>query len=80
MVDGQDERKAELEVVPRGGGTALDGDGGVDEHPRDGDPERDGGPIGGEREGEVEEGTLESEVGPEVGGEGGGECGAGKEV
>lgn len=51
MVDGQDEREAELEVVPRGGGTALDGGGGVYEHPRDGNPERDGGPVPGEREG-----------------------------
>jgi hypothetical protein len=80
MVDGQDEREAELEVVPRGGGTALDGGGGVYEHPRDGNPERDGGPVPGEREGKVEEGTLESEVGAEVGGEGRGECGAGEEV
>lgn len=80
MVDGQDEREAELEVVPRGGGAALDGGGRVDEHPRDGDTERDGGPIPGEREGELEEGALESEVDAECGGDWGGERGAGEEV
>jgi hypothetical protein len=40
----------------RGGarrGAALDGGGGVDGHPRHGDPERDGGGLPGKREGEV---------------------------
>lgn len=79
VVDGEDEREADLDVVPRG--AALDGGGGVDEHPRHGDPERDGGGLPGEREGEEEEGVLEAEVGAETaGGDGGGERGAGEYV
>lgn len=77
MVDGQDEREAELEVVPRGGGAALYGGGRVYEHPRDGDPERDGSPVPGERKGQVEERALESKVGAEVRGDAEGQRGAG---
>ena len=46
-------------MVPRV--AALGRGGGVDEHPRDGDPEGDGFP--GEREGEEEERVVEAEVG-----------------
>uniref|UniRef100_I1NWY7 F-box domain-containing protein n=1 Tax=Oryza glaberrima TaxID=4538 RepID=I1NWY7_ORYGL len=46
-------------MVPRG--AALGRGGGVDEHPRDGDPVGDGFP--GEREGEEEERVVEAEVG-----------------
>lgn len=70
MVDGEDEREADLDMVPRV--AALGRGGGVDEHPRDGDPEGDWFP--GEREGEEEERVVEAEVGAEVvGGRGGGE-------
>jgi hypothetical protein len=48
VVDGEDEGQAHLDVVPRG--AALDGSGGVDEHPRNGNAER--GIFSGEREGE----------------------------
>lgn len=40
VVDGEDEGEADLEVVPSG--AALGRGGGVDEHPRHGDPEGDG--------------------------------------
>lgn len=46
MVDGENEREADLDVVP--GGAAIDGGGGVNEHPRYGDPEGDGVPLPGE--------------------------------
>ena len=75
VVNGEDEREADLDVVPRG--AALDGSGRVDEHPGDGDPEGDGVLLPGEREGEEEEGVLEAEVGSEAaGGDGGRERGA----
>ena len=70
MVDGEDEGEADLEVVPRG--AALGRGGGVDEHPRHGDPKGDGARPG-EGEGEDEEGGVEAEVGAEAGGRGGGE-------
>ena len=79
VVNGEDEREADLDVVPRG--AALDGGGGVDEHPGDGDPEGDGVVLPGEREGEEKEGVLEAEVGAEAtGGDGGRERGAGEDV
>ena len=79
VVNGEDEREADLDVVPRG--AALDGSGRVDEHPGDGDPEGDGVLLPGEREGEEKEGVLEAEVGAEAtGGDGGRERWAGEDV
>jgi hypothetical protein len=76
VVDGEDEGQADLDVVPRG--AALDGGGGVDEYPWDGDSDRDSFP--GEREGEDEEGAVEAEVSAKAGGEGVRDGGAGQEV
>lgn len=59
-------------MVPRG--TALDGGGRVDKHPRYGDPECDGRGLPGEGEGDEEQRVLEAEVRAEAaGGDGGGE-------
>lgn len=69
VVDGKDEGEADLEVVPRG--AALGRGGGVHEHPRHGDPERDG--VRRKGEGEEEEVGVEAEVGSEAGGRRGGE-------
>lgn len=69
MVDGEDEGEADLDVVPRG--AALRRGGRVHEHPRHGDPERDG--VRRKGEGEQEEVGVEAEVGAETGGRRGGE-------
>lgn len=79
VVDGEDEREADLDMVPRG--TGLDGGGGVDEHPRYWNPECDRRGLPGKGEGEEEERVLEAEVRAEAGGgDGGGERGAREDV